>query len=134
MTYRNLRFVRLPSDGGMLPVRSFHITFLQDNYTTKLKSLKHNQTPNEGDVEQAVGKIDICLSSNVKKELYYAKQQKQDIAFWINSHHNLCEGGLMWVWEISEGDTKFIYTMKLVPPKDPGSIVHPGTIDWIYHS
>ena len=32
------------------------------------------------------------------------------------------------MWEISEGDTKLRYTMKLVPPKDPGSIVHPNTI------
>ena len=32
------------------------------------------------------------------------------------------------MWEISEGDTKFIYTMKLVPPKEPRSFVHPGTI------
>ena len=30
------------------------------------------------------------------------------------------------MWEISEGDTKFLYTMKLVPPKDLGSIVHLG--------
>lgn len=81
MTYRNLRFVRLPSDGGMLPVRPFHITFLQNNYTTKLKSLKYNKKPNGGDVEQPVGKIDICLSSIVKKELYYAKQQQQEIVF-----------------------------------------------------
>jgi hypothetical protein len=32
---------------------------------------------------------------------------------------------------ISEGDTKFFYAMKLVPPKDLGSIVHPGT--WLIH-
>ena len=61
MTYRNLRFVRLPSDGGMLPVRPFHITFLQNNHTTKLKSLKYNKKPNGGDVEQPVGKIELFL-------------------------------------------------------------------------
>ena len=32
------------------------------------------------------------------------------------------------MWEISEGDTIFLYTMKLVPPKDLGGNVHPGTI------
>ena len=30
--------------------------------------------------------------------------------------------------EISEGDPKFLYALKLVPPKDLGSIVHPGTV------
>ena len=30
------------------------------------------------------------------------------------------------MWEISEGDTKFLYTMKSMPPKDLGSIVHLG--------
>ena len=28
------------------------------------------------------------------------------------------------MWEMSEGDPKFLYTMKLVPPKYLGSIVH----------
>jgi len=32
------------------------------------------------------------------------------------------------VWEISEGDIKFLYTMKVMPPKNPGSIVHPKII------
>ena len=32
------------------------------------------------------------------------------------------------MWKISEGDTKFLYAMRLVPPKDLGSIVHPGHI------
>ena len=27
------------------------------------------------------------------------------------------------MWEISEGDTKFLYTMRIVPPKDLGSIL-----------
>ena len=31
---------------------------------------------------------------------------------------------------MSGGDMKFLYAMKLVPPKDLGSIVHPGT--WHY--
>ena len=30
--------------------------------------------------------------------------------------------------KFNEGNTKFLYAMKLVPPKDPGSIVHPDTI------
>lgn len=37
------------------------------------------------------------------------------------------EGGQI-VWEFREGYTKLLCTMKLVPPKDPGSIVHPSTI------
>ena len=32
------------------------------------------------------------------------------------------------MWEFSEGDSKFLYAMKLVPPNDLGSDVHPGTI------
>ena len=28
------------------------------------------------------------------------------------------------MWEISDGDTKFLYTMKLVPPEDLVGIVH----------
>ena len=32
------------------------------------------------------------------------------------------------MWEISEGRTKFLYAMKLVPPKDLGSNVHPINI------
>lgn len=28
------------------------------------------------------------------------------------------------VWEISGGDTKFPYTMKSMPLKDPGSTIH----------
>ena len=31
-------------------------------------------------------------------------------------------------WEISEEDVKFVYAMKLVPPKDIGNIVHLGII------
>jgi hypothetical protein len=31
---------------------------------------------------------------------------------------------------MNEGDTKFLYAMKVGPPKDLGSIVHPGT--WHY--
>ena len=34
------------------------------------------------------------------------------------------------VWEIDEGHTKFLHAMKLVPPKDLGSIGHPGNIHW----
>jgi hypothetical protein len=29
------------------------------------------------------------------------------------------------MWEINEGDIKFLYGMELGPPKDPESIVHP---------
>jgi hypothetical protein len=32
------------------------------------------------------------------------------------------------MWEINEGDTKTLHAMKLVPPKDLGSIVHRGII------
>jgi hypothetical protein len=32
------------------------------------------------------------------------------------------------MWEISEGDIKFLYTMKEVLPKDQGSIIHPNII------
>ena len=34
------------------------------------------------------------------------------------------------MWDIIEGNAKFICTMNLVPPKDVGSIVHLGT--WHY--
>ena len=34
------------------------------------------------------------------------------------------------MWEISEGDTKFLYAMKLVPPKDLGNIVHRDIIHY----
>jgi hypothetical protein len=30
------------------------------------------------------------------------------------------------MWQISEGDTKFLHVMTLVPPKDLGSTVHIG--------
>ena len=33
-------------------------------------------------------------------------------------------------WVISEGDTKFLNAMKLMPPKDPESIVHLGTLHY----
>ena len=36
--------------------------------------------------------------------------------------------------EIDEGDTKFPYDMKLVPPKHLGIIVHLGTIHRKYYS
>jgi hypothetical protein len=32
------------------------------------------------------------------------------------------------VWDISEGDIKFLCAMKLLPPKDLGSNVYPSTI------
>ena len=32
------------------------------------------------------------------------------------------------MWEIGEGDTRLLYAMKLMPPIDLGSIVHPNTI------
>ena len=32
------------------------------------------------------------------------------------------------MWETSEGDTKFLYAMKLVPPKDLGSTIHPSIV------
>jgi hypothetical protein len=32
------------------------------------------------------------------------------------------------MWETSEGDTKFLYVMKLVPPKDLGSTIHRGIV------
>jgi hypothetical protein len=38
--------------------------------------------------------------------------------------------GLIVLWEINEGGTNILYAMKLVPPKDLGSIVHPDTIHW----
>jgi hypothetical protein len=31
------------------------------------------------------------------------------------------------MWEISEGDTKFLYAIKLATPKDLGSIIHPDS-------
>jgi hypothetical protein len=37
------------------------------------------------------------------------------------------------VWEISEGNNKILYAMKQVPPKDPESIVHLGTIHSKYY-
>ena len=40
----------------------------------------------------------------------------------------ISKGGLIVHVEINEGDTKIFYTMKLVPPKDLGSIVHLVTI------
>ena len=38
------------------------------------------------------------------------------------------------MWEYSEGDTKFLYAMKLVPSKDLGSTVHLSTIYQNYYS
>lgn len=32
------------------------------------------------------------------------------------------------MWEINEGDIKFLYAMKLMPPVDLGNIVHLGSI------
>ena len=32
------------------------------------------------------------------------------------------------MWEISVGDTQFLYIMQLMSPKDLGCIVHPGII------
>ena len=37
-------------------------------------------------------------------------------------------GSIALIIPISDGDTKFFYAMKLVPPKDLGSIAHPDTI------
>ena len=34
------------------------------------------------------------------------------------------------MWEISEGDPKFLDDVKLVAPKDLGSIVLPNTLQW----
>jgi hypothetical protein len=36
------------------------------------------------------------------------------------------------VWEIDEGHTKFLHAMKIEPPKDLGSIGHPGSIHFAY--
>ena len=36
------------------------------------------------------------------------------------------------MWEISEGDTRFIYAMKLVTPIDLGSTIHPHTFHFSY--
>ena len=40
----------------------------------------------------------------------------------------ISEGGLLIVLKMNEGDIKFLYAMKLVPPKNLGSIVHLSTI------
>ena len=38
------------------------------------------------------------------------------------------------MWEISEGDIKFLYGMKLAPPKDLGTTAHRATIHLEYYS
>ena len=38
--------------------------------------------------------------------------------------------GWKWVWKIGEDDTKFLYAIKLVQPKDLWRIVHLGTFHW----
>ena len=38
------------------------------------------------------------------------------------------------MWDISEGDNKFLYAMILVPPKEIGSIVYLDNIDQKYYS
>jgi hypothetical protein len=38
------------------------------------------------------------------------------------------------VWEISEGDTKFLYAMKLVPPKDLESVVYMNNVNLEYYA
>ena len=38
------------------------------------------------------------------------------------------------MWEISGGDTKYPYAMKLVPPKDLGRNVHVNMNHWKYYS
>ena len=35
---------------------------------------------------------------------------------------------------ISEGGTNILYAIKLVPPKDLGSIVHPDALHWHHYS
>ena len=42
----------------------------------------------------------------------------------------LSEGGLIMCGKISEGDIKFLDTMKLVPPKDLGSIIQLKYYAW----
>ena len=42
----------------------------------------------------------------------------------------LAKEGYKCVWEISEGDIKFLYATKPMPPKDLGSIVHLDTNHW----
>ena len=45
----------------------------------------------------------------------------------------ISERGLIVSVGISEGDTKFLYNMKLMPPKNLGSIVQPDIIPWKYY-
>lgn len=46
----------------------------------------------------------------------------------LNLLSQLVREGYLCVWEISEGGTKSLYAMKLVPPKDLGSTINIGTI------
>jgi hypothetical protein len=47
---------------------------------------------------------------------------------YVHSSSQLVRERSLCVWEFNEGDTKFLSIVKLVPPKDLGSIVHLGII------
>jgi hypothetical protein len=38
------------------------------------------------------------------------------------------------VWKISDGDTKSLYAMNIMPPKDMGGIVHPQQLALLVES